>query len=484
MRVHNSGDMKTRLTGLALALLLLPGLASCGQQAPGTSAPPAPAETPAAVQETAAPETAAPSHAPEDAPELDRDEVPSQLLQGIFDEVTKEDSSYVQNKNMYAEYYSDASFEELLEADRITFSFSGTEYMDGGTWSAIEEGDCLSLTASTNDYFAVMLALDLARAVGAYYGQDPDLINGYVNSLDAEGSDDFRIIQNEEDDVVTFIISTAGPYDLSGLDEVFVTEEYLGEEPLDSSHRSMVINVGKITMVLNGSAESLEILVREYGELDNVTLESLRNAAGVLQPAGWEAFLENYTALEETETDEYTVSFEVDDAIIEERMTSREDKYSYALVRFGDAGFEGEYEYTPMAPDAESFAEFYFRAAGGYGEGTAGAALAEARAASDVLSFCWSWDFWAVDTEELRANMLEAWESLTDEERAAFDANFPDLCSLLDGCFDDWESHRGRFADAGVEEDMEWMVEDDTLKESWDILKAHTWTLGNQESDE
>ena len=118
---------------------------------------------------------------------------------------------------------------------------------------------------------------------------------------------------------------------------------------------------------------------------------------------------------------------------------------------------------------------------GGYQKGVAGASLTEARAACEVLAFAAGNELWMADTDMLRANMLEAWGSLTDDERANFDANFQDLAELLNGCFADWESGRGRFDDAGVADTMEELLNDPTAEWSWSELNAHTWTLGNQE---
>ena len=91
----------------------------------------------------------------------------------------------------------------------------------------------------------------------------------------------------------------------------------------------------------------------------------------------------------------------------------------------------------------------------GYLKGTAGDSLSEAQSACDVLAFATGNELWQADMETLRANLLEAWESLTDEERANFDANFPDVNELLSGCFENWEGSRSRFEDAGVLDTME-----------------------------
>ena len=116
---------------------------------------------------------------------------------------------------------------------------------------------------------------------------------------------------------------------------------------------------------------------------------------------------------------------------------------------------------------------------GGVEAGTAGSQLAQAQSACDVLGFAAGNELWTADTDTLRANMLEAWNSLTDEERADFDANFQELDALLKGCFEDWEANRGAFDDAGVVEMMEELLSDETARQSWDVLSANTWTLGN-----
>ena len=161
-------------------------------------------------------------------------------------------------------------------------------------------------------------------------------------------------------------------------------------------------------------------------------------------------------------------------------MSERDEKFSYALVRFGsDKSAGGAYE--AFVPSAEAFADFYFRVVAGYQKGVAGASLSEAEAASAVLGFAAGNELWNADIETLRTNMLEGWESLTDDERANFDANFPDLVGLMNACFEDWNGNRGRFDDAGVADAMEENLAMDKAKESWDMLNAHTWTLGNSE---
>ena len=78
--------------------------------------------------------------------------------------------------------------------------------------------------------------------------------------------------------------------------------------------------------------------------------------------------------------------------------------------------------------------------------------------------------------------MLEAWNSLTDDEQAGFESVFQDLSKLLNSCFEDWEANRGSFADAGAADTMEELMEDGSVQWSWEALRDATWTLGSSES--
>ena len=139
----------------------------------------------------------------------------------------------------------------------------------------------------------------------------------------------------------------------------------------------------------------------------------------------------------------------------------------------GPAWVESKEEAAVPVPGADAFADGYFRVVAGVPRATAGASLAAAQAASDVLGFA--------AANELRANMLAAWESLTDDERMNFDENFPGLNDLVNSCYEDWEANYGRFDDAGAAEKMEELMADEAARQSWEVLSAHTWTLGNSE---
>ena len=153
-----------------------------------------------------------------------------------------------------------------------------------------------------------------------------------------------------------------------------------------------------------------------------------------------------------------------------------------------DAGKDMEFEkanFDTIFPTQEDFAEHYFKMIGGYPKGVSGASLRQAQAAYNAYMFAWEHMIWNEDVPTLRKNMLAAWESLTDEERSAFDSNFLDVVRLIDRCLDDWEVNKGVFTDAGVQADrLEELLKDKAAQVSWSDLVAHTLTMGNSDGDQ
>ena len=147
---------------------------------------------------------------------------------------------------------------------------------------------------------------------------------------------------------------------------------------------------------------------------------------------------------------------------------------SVAFVKLEDAD---------LTPSAEELAEDYFRVIGAVEQGTAGSSLKLAQAAAEVTAFAADHELWDPDIEALRANMLDGWESLADEERSAFDANFMSIVELIDGCLEDWDGSKAVFEDAGVTEQMEMLVFDPLNRLAWENLCAHTLTMGNDDGE-
>ena len=133
------------------------------------------------------------------------------------------------------------------------------------------------------------------------------------------------------------------------------------------------------------------------------------------------------------------------------------------------------------APGAEDLQENFFRQVASCQPGTAGASLKAAQAACRTLSFAVSRQLHSADIHALRENLLEAWNGLQEEERAAFDGSFLTVCSLMDSCFAEWESNRAVFEDAGVADEMERLLQEPDSREDWSVLMSHTLTLGNSD---
>ena len=114
-------------------------------------------------------------------------------------------------------------------------------------------------------------------------------------------------------------------------------------------------------------------------------------------------------------------------------------------------------------------------------QGTSGSSLKMAQVACEALRFAVLNRIDSMDIQTLRDTLLAAWESMTDDERSAFDANFIDVLQLMNACFADWEGSRGTFDDAGAGEDMAVLLADPSAQEAWSTLTSHTLTMGNSD---
>lgn len=131
------------------------------------------------------------------------------------------------------------------------------------------------------------------------------------------------------------------------------------------------------------------------------------------------------------------------------------------------------------APTAEQFVDGYFKVIGGVEQGTAGSSLKLAKAAEEAFAFAQTYAIKSVDNKTLRDNMLKGWESMTDEERSAFDANFLDVVELLKDVSAD--KIPAEFEDAGVADALKTLLQQKGAYANWDTLTANTLTMGNSE---
>ena len=98
------------------------------------------------------------------------------------------------------------------------------------------------------------------------------------------------------------------------------------------------------------------------------------------------------------------------------------------------------------------------------------------------MKFADSRSIWAADNADLRKNILEGWEKLSEEEQAAFDANFISLLTLVNNAKADWDANADTFKDAGAE-DIENLLKDAKAMLSWSDLTANTLTMGNSDGE-
>lgn len=105
--------------------------------------------------------------------------------------------------------------------------------------------------------------------------------------------------------------------------------------------------------------------------------------------------------------------------------------------------------------------------------------LKTAIAASEVCAFAEVHELYNPDVKPLRANMLAAFEGMSEDDQAAFWQGFDTVRALLDGCLEDWEGSRALFEDAGVAEAMDEVMYDPLNRLAWENLRDHTLTMGN-----
>ena len=311
-------------------MMLLLSLAACGTQTPPTSATEAPAQEPES--------------------EMTGADGPSETLQGVYNELVADYSSYSQTKSYYDEYMPDVKYTEELGEDRFTIAVdSKSEYVESGSWTFMDEGNALTATVAGDDFTGMMLVQDVVEAVAFYYGIVPGLAQSYVNGLGALGinNDEFSMTENA-DGTTTFKIGTAGQWSMKELEQMVLSDKVLEMEPLGEDYVNHMGSVGKIRMYSKGNVDSFTMFFYEYEGLDDVAYQSIMNVVKLRQPKGWESFVENYTELESVETDEYTVTIDPDEDAIFEILDEIDGLYSYVLIQFGEpenyGGDDGWYD--------------------------------------------------------------------------------------------------------------------------------------------
>ena len=265
-------------------------------------------------------------------------------LQGVLDSLKKEDSSYSE----YKSFFTTAEFTEEIKDNKLVITIKGEgEYDPNGTWEFVQDGDYLTYQdKDTEDYVGVVLFMDMAQAVADSLGMDKELMSGYLNGITAmEIESDKFVLTKNDDGTNSYKLYMAAPFEMKELDDIYIGGTLLEDvEPLTDEHRSQTFSVGKIAAIMNGDKSGVKILIREYGELDDLAVKSVVNIFNAFQPDGYESFAENFTAFEDVTTDEYTVKKNADEADITEYFQEKKDGYSYGCIIIGKEEAEEEFD--------------------------------------------------------------------------------------------------------------------------------------------
>lgn len=263
---------------------------------------------------------------------------PKTVLQGIYDTMLAQDSKYAELKATYLESNPNMAFTETLGDDRITVDITGSDFADGSR-DFVLEGDYLTSTYAADDFMGAYLTMQMMGVVGQYLGMDPQLTIFYLSGLaqlELE-SDNLLIEQDETANTTTYKFKVNAPYDMKELDQMVIDRQQLAlYDPLGEDSTNLGFNLGKIGLYLVGSKSDCTIVISEYGALDNVALESLRNAVDYLRPDGSEDFLANYNQLQAVETDSYQVSLAPDADVLADFGLQTQEARSYMRIHFGN----------------------------------------------------------------------------------------------------------------------------------------------------
>lgn len=328
---------KMIITGVAAGLILPLSVAGCA----GTDS----AATDTQDQTTAAVETTTSAEVTTTAETTTAQganaESQAEILRSVYDIYTDDDSEYSEYKELLQGYYDDVTFEEELSDEKITITINAddNEYVESGTWEFVQDGDYLTYKGKDDDITGIQLYDFLTKAVGEALGEDPVLFPSYIYGLRLGKADNNYISETSESDGTLFKIYDAGAYDMSDIDDMYITEEIAKEnisEPSgDDSFTS--IPIGKIRFVAHGLKDNMSVAIGEYGENTKKSYDSLVNALNVLKPEGYEAFLEAFDEFKVVEGEGFSSTTEPDDETKEYLgIEDEEGNFKYLVVTFGE----------------------------------------------------------------------------------------------------------------------------------------------------
>ena len=151
-----------------------------------------------------------------------------------------------------------------------------------------------------------------------------------------------------------------------------------------------------------------------------------------------------------------------------------------------DSYYEGASEIelhcvSAPVPGTEELAENFYRPIAALTEGTAGSSLQFAQTVYGVFRFCMENQLWLVSNSEMSGNMRAALDSLTEEERAVFDAREPEVTAAALKLLEEDAEVDSVYADAGVLDHLQALREDATVRFGVADFLSCVMTLENSE---
>lgn len=254
-----------------------------------------------------------------------------EIMKGVFEELTKESSTYMQNKKI--DTYT--TYSEKLDGNTITINASG-EYLNG-SWDYVLDGDYItykSVSKDEDDYDAgVSFFMYIVNSVGKYLKMDDTLYTAYVSGISSLNMKSKYLLLETKDNTSIYKIYVKEKYDMKELDSMYIKEDTLMFEPVGENNSSYYMNVGKINFTGSTLNGELTFYIGEYKENTDLSYKSIINTAKSLKPSQYEQFVSNYTKLEETKSNNYEVTFLSNDKAKEE-VNSYNENYKYIKVHF------------------------------------------------------------------------------------------------------------------------------------------------------
>ena len=217
-------------------------------------------------------------------------------VQTVYDALVAQESDYSKTKALYTGFYPQMVYTETLEENGFTIAVSGNEYMNG-SWTYTRDGDFVTVEMDAFDFTGRVLAMDVLRAAGSVFGVNGSLLNGYVSGVSALNTENGVFRTETEGDRVRYFIRITAPFELTGLEEMALTEDVLamyGFAPLGEDYVSQTVSFGKVNALFNGSKSGGTLLIAEYGGLDELARQGIVSMLNVLQPDGGAAFAAAY----------------------------------------------------------------------------------------------------------------------------------------------------------------------------------------------